>query len=318
MQSPPRQVPVDFLHDGCVGGVAGPGPHPDRDAVLGDGHPDDGLGAVGAVVLGVSVPAEVVVVLGLEVRARRVEQQHVALQAQAARNREEHVLLDRGVVDQEGVHRPVGDLRISAQAGRAGQEHVMGRPLQRGALAARVDRPVRHQREQHPLDPRVQPAAADRLADRGTEPELGPQVVQQPRRSHRAARQQPQALPNRVVAELLGGIRAAVEVLDDRPCQPPHRVGIEAIGPPERMDHLHLRPATRGVPHVMRQLHVLHLRAVLARLPRRRSHVHHHRIRPCVGESGTTSQISVSRQQSRLQPRMLLGNNGNPLKQRDY
>ena len=110
----------------------------------------------------------------------------VALQAQPARDREEHVLLDRGVVDQEGVHRPVRDLRIAAQAGRAGQEHVMGRPLQRGALAARVDRPVRHQREQHPLDPRIQPAAADRLADRGTEPELGPQVVQQPRRPHRA------------------------------------------------------------------------------------------------------------------------------------
>ena len=49
-----------------------------------------------------------------------VEQQDVALQAQPARDREEHVLLDRGVVDQKGVHRPVRDLRISAQVGLAG------------------------------------------------------------------------------------------------------------------------------------------------------------------------------------------------------
>ena len=41
-----------------VGGVPGPAPDPDRDAVAGDGHPDDDLGQVVAVVLGLAVGPE--------------------------------------------------------------------------------------------------------------------------------------------------------------------------------------------------------------------------------------------------------------------
>ena len=94
-----------------------------------------------------NVPAEVVVVLGLEVRASGVEQQHVALQPQPARDREEHAALNLGVMLEQGVLRPVGDMRIGAQVLDAGQQDVMGGPLQRRPLASLVDHPVRDQRE---------------------------------------------------------------------------------------------------------------------------------------------------------------------------
>jgi hypothetical protein len=49
---------LDLPDQAGVGGVPGPGPHPDRDPVAGDGHPDDDLREVVAGVLGLAVGAE--------------------------------------------------------------------------------------------------------------------------------------------------------------------------------------------------------------------------------------------------------------------
>ena len=97
-----------------------------------------------------------------------------------------------------------------------------------------------------------------------------------------------------------------------------HFRGRDPIGPAERMDHLHLPPATRGVPRVMRHPHALHPRAVPARLPRSRSRLHAQGIRPNRLEASASRRIFVSRQSRRLQPRMLLSINGNPRRRRDH
>jgi hypothetical protein len=53
-QRPVPHVVLDLADQRRVSGVPGPAPHPDRDPVPGDGHADDDLGQVVAVVLGVA------------------------------------------------------------------------------------------------------------------------------------------------------------------------------------------------------------------------------------------------------------------------
>src|SRR5208337_2428021 len=57
-QGPVPHVVLDLPDQGGVAGVPGPAPYADRDAVPGDGHPDDDLGQVVAVVLGLAEGAE--------------------------------------------------------------------------------------------------------------------------------------------------------------------------------------------------------------------------------------------------------------------
>ena len=70
VQRPVPQLVVDLADHGRVGCVPGPGPHPHRDALLRDGQPDHRLRPIGSVILGLAVPAEGVVVLGLYWRSQ--------------------------------------------------------------------------------------------------------------------------------------------------------------------------------------------------------------------------------------------------------
>ena len=125
------QVVLDLADQRGVAGVPGPAPHAQRDAVAGDGHADDDLGQVVAVVLGLApgpeprllpaapsapsgtgLPVLVagdrgVGLLRHEVRAGGVEEQQVDLEAEHLAGPVEDALL-QGLADlQQPVHRPV-------------------------------------------------------------------------------------------------------------------------------------------------------------------------------------------------------------------
>ena len=87
-------------------------------------------------------------------------------------------------VEQE-VHRRVGG--VVGEPGAAGDRDPLGHPAGRGELRARAPRPLRDQREQHPLGRvAVQAPAGGDPADRRADPEAFPQPVQRPRRAQPA------------------------------------------------------------------------------------------------------------------------------------
>ncbi len=97
------------------------------------------------------------------------------------RDGEEHRLLHLrlGVgLDQRSIARYAWSFLIHAV--QAADRGVARGPLGRGQLRLRVERPVRDQREQHPLDAGGEPATAPYLAQRAVDAELAPQRVEQP------------------------------------------------------------------------------------------------------------------------------------------
>jgi hypothetical protein len=129
-----------------VVGVAGPAPHPYRDALLGDGQPDDDLRQVVAVVFRVPITAERVVagLLGvtLEVRAGGVERQ-VDLQVEQVGDREEHLFLHLGlgVGLHEEIHRSIRLVLVHRL--QPVDRDILTGPLGGRQLRHRLDRPVR-------------------------------------------------------------------------------------------------------------------------------------------------------------------------------
>ncbi len=153
MKLPAPQVVFDLGQHGLILGVAGPAPHPDRDALAGDRQPDHDLRQVVAVVLGLAVAAKpadlilgILLLVAFEVGGGGVEEQQVHLQVEQVRDREEHRLLHPGlrVGLHQQIHRPVR--LVVVHAAKARDDDVLACPRGRPKLAHRLDRPVGDQR----------------------------------------------------------------------------------------------------------------------------------------------------------------------------
>src|SRR5206468_3047502 len=94
---------------------------------------------------------------GLEVGGGGVEEQQVNFEVQQAGEVVEDLLLQLVLDLQQPVHRPVAG--IVRRGGQAGDQDVLADPAGGGQLGGRSQRPVRDQREQHPLRGAVQAAA---------------------------------------------------------------------------------------------------------------------------------------------------------------
>ena len=118
--------------------------------------------------------------LGLPVGGGGVHEDDVHVQVEQVRDRVEDLggdLLQR--VEQE-VHRPVGGVVGEPRA--ALDEHPLGHPPGRRQLRGRLQRPLRDQREDHPLDRlAVEPPPGGDPADRRPDLQPFPQPVQHPR-----------------------------------------------------------------------------------------------------------------------------------------
>ena len=226
-------------------------------------------------ILGVPVAAEAVVVLGLEVGGGGIEQQHVHLQVEQVRHREEHPLLDRRIRLQQGVHRPVEHLWVRAQRTDPWKSDVVCGPLQRGQLRGRRQRAVGHQREDHPLGGRRQPTAGDGPTDRRIDAQPPPQLVQQPRPAERPRAHKHQLAICRRPQRLL-----RVKKAGHRAHQSGQRGPVQLVLAAEVVDHPCPGHARRGVPLVVRQLQVADRGAVLGP-PCGNPHVHSSRRYQC-------------------------------------
>ena len=289
-EPPAGQVVLHLLDHGLVVGVPGPDPDPHRDPLAGDREPDHDLGQVGPVILRVPEHAEAglaaFALFGLvpfEVGRGRVEEQQVDLEVQEVGAGEEHRLLHLrlGVGRREHVHRPVGLVLVHRLQTR--DVHIGRGPLGRGQLRERPQRPVRDQREQHPLDVRPEPTLADPRGDRAADPEPPPERIQHPDPAQRPRRhdRQPLArnLPRR--RRLPSGVAA------DRARQPPQPLQVELVLTAQVHQHLGPRHPTHTA--VVRQLHVADRRPVLPH-PLRAPQIHAHTIRPTPDTSTTSHQ----------------------------
>jgi hypothetical protein len=289
----PHVVP-DLADQRRVGGVPGPAPDPHRDAVAGDGHADHDLRQVVAVVLGVAEGAEprvpavprgipaagvlaaggvavrvagdgLVGVLGLEVGGGRVEEMQVYLKVEDLGGPVEDLLFQGAADLQQPVHRPVAG--IVSGLGKPGDQHVLARPPGGGQLRGRRQRPVGGQGEQHPLGRLIQAPARQQPPHRRADAQPRPQRVQHPRAAQRPGLGELQ--PRRRDVRRL----ARVQVPGHGGDQAPQRLPARGVLPAEVVDDLHRRPLRRPVPHVVGQLQVPDLAAVLVP-PRRRPQVH--------------------------------------------
>ena len=203
--------------------------------------------------------------LHLEVGGGGVEEQQVHLQVQQARDPVEDLPL-QGVPDfQEPVHRPVAG--VVGSGGQLVDVRLAAGPVRRGELGGRVQRPVRDQREQHPLRHRVPAGPGQRRGHDLADPQPLPQLVQQVRAAEgdRAGVGQLRGRPGRVLV--------LAEQAAQRPGQPLHRGPVQLILPAEAVHHPHPRGLRRRVPLVLDQLHVADGAAVLVP-PRRGAHEH--------------------------------------------
>ena len=189
-QAPVPHVVLDLPDQRGVARVPGPAPDPHGDPVPGHGHPDDDLGQVVAVVLGLPPGAEparlsplpvlavrllaghgvalliagdgLVFVLRHEVGGGGVEEQQVDFEVQQVGEVVEDLPLQVVADLQQPVHRPVAG--IVAGRGQPGDQDVLAGPPGGGQFRGRRQRPVRDQREQHPLGGVVEAAALEQPA----------------------------------------------------------------------------------------------------------------------------------------------------------
>ena len=158
-------------------------------------------------------------------------------------------------VEQE-VHHPIG--RVVGEPGTVGDRDPFGHPAGRGQLAARLQRPLRHQREQHPLGRvRVQAPVRGDPVQRRADPQPPPELVEQPRPADAA----------RVQDLDLAGVRGRdrllrVEESRDRGDQPGQRVAVDGLGAAEVVDHLRRGHPGDRVAFAVRQLQIRHRRTV--------------------------------------------------------
>ena len=164
---------------------------------------------------------------------------------------------------EQEVHGPVGGVVGEPRA--ALDEHPLGHPAGGGQLGGRLQRPLRGQREDHPLGGLARPAAA--------RPRPGGSPGPISSRSH--SRSSTHAPPIRresststspaaaAAAACSGSRNRLIEATSRRQCLPVHQVR-----PAEVVDHLGDRAAGPRVPLVVRQLQVRHHGAVLVPPPR--------------------------------------------------
>ena len=201
-QPPPAQVVLDRADDRGVGGVAGEGPAPHRHPVAGDRHRDHHLRQIGAVVLGVPERprpglgraahlvvgevigqfGELVGGLGLPVGGGGVHEHDVKIKIEQVGDRAEHLRGDLVQGVEQEVHRGVRGVVGEPRA--AFDRDPLGHPAGRGQLRPGLARPLRDQREHHPLHRvAVQAPPGGDPADRRADPEAFPDPVQRPRRT---------------------------------------------------------------------------------------------------------------------------------------
>jgi hypothetical protein len=118
--------------------------------------------------------------LGLEVGAGGVDEDDVQVQVEQVRHGGEHLRGDLGQRVEQEVHRPVR--LIIGEPGQALDRHPVGDPAGRRQLAARLQRPLRDQGEEHPLGRlAVQSPPLGGPADRRPDAQPLPDPVQRPR-----------------------------------------------------------------------------------------------------------------------------------------
>ena len=171
-------------------------------------------------------------------------------------------------VEQE-VHRRVRGVIGEPRA--ALDRDPLGHPAGRGQLRPGLARPLRDQREHHPLHRvAVQAPPGGDSADRRADPEAFPDPVQRPRRTQPAGVQHLDP-----AAALAGGRRrrrgTACSGVRNREIDDTSRASAArstCVGPPEAVDHLRDRVPADRVPLVVRQLQIAHHRAVPVGPPR--------------------------------------------------
>lgn len=149
------EVTADLADQVGVGGAARPGPHPHRDPVAGDRHPDHHLRQIIARVLGLPVRAEpglldsalvallhalavliarhrLISLAGLEIRRGRVKEQQIDFEVQQVGDLEIGRFRQVRLDGQQVVHRPVARLLIDLI--QAVDVHIVRDPAGRGEL----------------------------------------------------------------------------------------------------------------------------------------------------------------------------------------
>ena len=172
----------------------------------------------------------------------------------------------------------------------AGDRDPLGHPPGGGQLAARFQRPLRHQREQHPLGRRgVQAPVGGDPVQRRADPEPLPEPVQQPRPAEAA----------RVQDLDLAGVRGRDRLLRvqeprDRGDQPGQRVAVHGLGAAEVVDHPRRGHPGDRVAFAVRQLQIRHRRPV-AVAPLRLPQVHPYTVStyPLVKSSDTPELVCL-------------------------
>ena len=274
-QPPPAQVVLDGADDRGVRGVAGEGPAPHRHPVTGDRHRDHHLRQVAAVVLGVPErprprlgrAAQLVVGrvisqfgqfvggLGLPIGGSGVHEHEVKIKIEEVGDRGEDLGGDLGQGVEQEVHRRVRG--VVGEPRTAGDRDPLGHPAGRGQLRPGLARPLRDQREHHPLHLLAVQAPPDRdPADRRADPEAFPDPVQRPRRTQPAGVQHLDPIAG-LTGDHRGGRGDGLlrgQEPRDRRHQPGQRRPVDLVGPPEAVDHLRDRVPAHRVPLVVRQL----------------------------------------------------------------
>ena len=161
-----------------------------------------------------------------------VDEDDVDVQVQQVRHRVEDPRRDLAQRVQQEIHCRVSG--VVAEPGAVGDRDPLGHPPCGGQLAARRQRPLRHQREQHPLGrAAVDPPTRRDPAQRRPDAEPVPEPVQHPRPAEAA----------RVQHLDLAGVRGRDRLLRvqeprDRGHQPGQRVAVHGLGAAEVVDHL--------------------------------------------------------------------------------
>ena len=200
--------------------------------------------------------------LHLPVGGGRVHEDDVDVQVEQVCHRVEDLggdLLQRG---EQEVHGPVGG--IVGEPRTALDEHPLGHPPGGGQLGGRLQRPLRGQREDHPLGRlTVQPPPGRNAADGLPDLQPLPQPVQHPGPA------QPPGVEN---LHLTTRRRSDRQLRFQEPAdggdQPPQRLPVHQVRPAEVVDHLGDRAAGPRVSLVVRQLQVRHHGAVFVPPPR--------------------------------------------------
>ena len=228
--------------------------------VLGLAEPARGVldrlaGAVVGLRFGLQV-GQLVGHIDLPVGGGGVDEDDVHVQVQQVRDRVEDPRGDLAQGVEQEVHHPIR--RVVAEPATAGDRDPLGHPPCGGQLAARFQRPLRHQCEQHPLGRvRVQaPVGAD-PAQRCADAEPVPELVEHPRPADAA----------RVQDLDLAGVRGRdrllrVEEPRDRGHQPGQRVAVHGVGAAEVVDHPRRGHPGDRVAFAVRQLQIRHRRPV--------------------------------------------------------